>query len=159
MDTQGVFQVEFFSIELGPSYATVLVDQYDYHCAILKTLWLDPSNGAASASEGISIADKMEAAEHGMEMLKLCDKLHPGLSVERGAILLSMATMLQQTLSQEIMNRISHSESSDDSDPESPGCGGELSERQVYAIFRDSQFCFEEAKKVRPSLPKNPICY
>ena len=42
----------------------------------------------------------MEAAEHGMEMLKLCDKLHPGLSVERGAILLSMATMLQQILSQ-----------------------------------------------------------
>ena len=47
------------------------------------------------------------------------------------------------------MNRISHSESSDDSDPElSPGCGGELSDRQVYAIFRDSLFCFEEAKKV-----------
>ena len=42
----------------------------------------------------------MEAAEHGMEMLKLCDKLHPGLSVERGTILLSMATMLQQILSQ-----------------------------------------------------------
>ena len=47
------------------------------------------------------------------------------------------------------MNRMSHSESSDDSDPElSPGCGGELSDRQVYAIFRDSLFCFEEAKKV-----------
>ena len=42
----------------------------------------------------------------------------------------------------------SSSESSDDSDPESPG-GGELSDRQVYAIFRDSLFCFEEAKKVR----------
>ena len=42
----------------------------------------------------------MEVAEHGMEMLKLCDKLHPGLPVERGTILLSMATMLQQILSQ-----------------------------------------------------------
>ena len=46
------------------------------------------------------------------------------------------------------MNRMSHSGSHDDSDPESPGCGGELSERQIYAIFRDSLFCFEEAKKV-----------
>ena len=59
---------------------------------------MDPSSEAAS--EGISITDKMEAAEYGMEMLKLCDKLHPGLSVERGTILLSMATMLQQILSQ-----------------------------------------------------------
>ena len=68
-------------------------------------LWSATSNGAAAASassplEGISIGDKMEAAEHGMAMLRLCDRLHPGLSAERGAILLSMATMLQQVLSQ-----------------------------------------------------------
>ena len=43
----------------------------------------------------------MEAAEHGTALLRLCDRLHPGLSAERGAILLSMAAMLQQVLSQE----------------------------------------------------------
>ena len=70
-------------------------------------LWSGKSNGAASSGsplEGISIGDKMEAAEHGMAMLRLCDRLHPGLSAERGAILLSMATMLQQVLSQEQWN-------------------------------------------------------
>ena len=72
-------------------------------------LWSGTSNGAAASaasppSEGISIGDKMEAAEHGMAMLRLCDRLHPGLSAERGAILLFMATMLQQVLSQEQWN-------------------------------------------------------
>ena len=78
---------------------------FDRHCTE-PCLWSGTSNGAASSevspppSEGISIGDKMEAAEHGMAMLRLCDRLHPGLSAERGAILLSMATMLQQVLSQ-----------------------------------------------------------
>ena len=82
---------------MGDKWHPVILDSLQSDI-VLKSLWLDPSSEAAS--EGISITDKMEAAEYGMEMLKLCDKLHPGLSVERGTILLSMATMLQQILSQ-----------------------------------------------------------
>ncbi|XP_059095829.1 uncharacterized protein LOC131890495 isoform X2 [Tigriopus californicus] len=85
----------------------------------------------------ISIADKLEAVDLGLDLLKLVDILEPGLSEMRGKLLLTLGTTLQEMLSQEIMNRM-----------ESPD-QAELDERHIYSAFHDALFCFEEAKKIQ----------
>jgi hypothetical protein len=60
-----------------------------------------------------------------------------------GKILLAIGTTLQQVISQEILNRMSPAPSEFSEEEEA---AAELDERQMYSIFHDALFCFEEAK-------------
>eukprot|EP00095_Tigriopus_kingsejongensis_P012348 maker-scaffold198_size266703-snap-gene-0.25 protein:Tk12348 transcript:maker-scaffold198_size266703-snap-gene-0.25-mRNA-1 annotation:"hypothetical protein DAPPUDRAFT_194440" len=91
----------------------------------------------ASRAIDISIADKLETVEMGLDLLKVADILEPGLTSTRGKLLFTLGTTLQEMLSQEVMNRM-----------ESPE-HAELDERHIYSAFHDALFCFEEAKKIQ----------
>jgi type II secretory ATPase GspE/PulE/Tfp pilus assembly ATPase PilB-like protein len=63
-----------------------------------------------------------------------------------GKILLAIGTTLQQVISQEILNRMSPAQSEFSEEEEEEEAAAELDERQMYSIFHDALFCFEEAK-------------
>ena len=65
-----------------------------------------------------------------------------------GKLLLSLAFILQQILSQEVVSRLQWQHQ----DPEqqaSASAQPEMSEAQIRSAFHDALFCFEEAKKIQ----------
>jgi len=97
-------------------------------------------------SSDASVEDTMQRVAAGRELLDLVDILDPGLSIFRESILVNLGTSLQLMLTEEIVRR----QTEDDEF---------LEDAQVYAAFRDAQFCFKEARlaAVLSEDPDNPV--
>ena len=129
----------------------------------------------AAAAGDVCVQERLETVNLGLDVLRVADILEPGLSKLRGAtlrhfrtfqrsvrvsrpltkfpltgkLLLSLAFILQQVLSQEVVSRLQWQQAQQQDLSEVLVPQPEMTEEQTRSAFRDALFCFEEAKKIQ----------